>query len=121
MKRSNLFIAAALILIVSELRAQHLNQPTGQYNYYEYIGVNLDSSTLATDTAEGSVTNRLYRESLIWAPRLYPQGDFGVAKTALNSAISNFPYTKINYSPQWKYIGPEDTLQVAAKNPKGFW
>jgi len=62
-----------------------------------------DSSVL---NAEGGIGKEIKKLEMIWAPRLFPEGDCQHAANAIYNYVTNYTDNQTIYSPNWSCLGP---------------
>ena len=94
-----------------------------QKNFYDFYNSSKISDTISYP--EGSYHNSLVRMYKIWAPRLWPHGDFKEAAKSnyyyyneYNKKLMSSKSKDIeNFDPNWRCIGPNKTPQVYSGYP----
>ncbi|MCD4735974.1 MAG: hypothetical protein K8R53_08020, partial [Bacteroidales bacterium] len=86
-------------------------------NFYDVIYNYYNKPTYVVDTGEGGMDNMVERAVQIWAPRLYPHGDFTIAANAMMDYVQNYTDAPSGYDPDWTCLGPNGMPGISAVSP----
>ena len=99
------------IILLPGVKAQKFAIPTNS-NFFSYLSLYYKAANYnSADTSEGGENAEIKRYSRVWGPRLYPHGNFSVARNAIINYAQNYSVQQTTYNPNWICLGPSNTAE----------
>lgn len=99
------------IILLPGVKAQKFAIPTNS-NFFSYLSLYYKAANYnSSDTSEGGENAEIKRYSRVWDPRLYPHGNFSVARNAIINYAQNYTVQQTTYNPNWICLGPSNTAE----------